>query len=47
MIGLKVEREVTETIPVVNVMTDLATMVVFHAEPIMSLFSVFTYEFQA
>lgn len=46
MIGLKVEREVTETIPI-NVMSDLATMVDFHGEPITSLFSVFTNEFQA
>lgn len=46
MIGLKEEREVTETIPI-DVMSDLATMVDFHGELIMSLFSVFTYKFQA
>lgn len=42
MIGLKVEREVTETITVVNVMSDLATMSDFHGELITSLFSTFT-----
>lgn len=47
MIGLKVEREVTETIPVVIVMSDFLTIVDFHAELIMSLFSVCLYEIQA
>lgn len=46
MIGLKVEREMTETIPVVYVMSDLATMADFHSELIMNIFSVFIYEFQ-
>lgn len=46
MIGLKVEREVTETIPVVYVMSDLATMADFHSELITNIFFSFTYEFQ-
>lgn len=47
MIGLKVKREVTDTISVINVMSDLATMADFHCEFIRSLFSIFAFEFQA
>lgn len=38
MIGLKVEREVTETIPVVYVMSDLAIMADFYGELITGIF---------